>query len=187
VQSFRATVSRYPRGSIAAEVSKAQQNSATGVGVTPALGEGGQCRIREFAPEDLEAVCKIEVESFPYPYPCKLFLAYQALFPEFFLVAECEGSVVGYALAVVERGGRAHVVSIAVTPGCRRRGLGRALMLSLEERFRRFGLSEVVLEVAVGNTAALSLYRSLGYSVVARIPRYYPDGEDAYLMSKKLL
>jgi ribosomal-protein-alanine N-acetyltransferase len=150
-------------------------------------GEGERCRIREFVAEDLGSVCEIEVESFPYPYPCKLFLAYQALFPELFLVAECGGRVVGYALAIAERGGRAHVISIAVAPGFRRRGLGRALMLHLEERFRRLGLVEVVLEVAVSNAAAISLYRSLGYSVVGRIQRYYPDGEDAYLMSKKLL
>ncbi len=145
------------------------------------------CRIREFVPEDLEAVCKIEVESFSYPYPCKLFLVYQVLSPELFLVAECKGRVVGYALAVAERGSRAHVVSIAVTPEYRRWGLGKALMLGLEERFRRLGLGEVVLEVAVSNTAAISLYRSLGYSIVRRIPNYYPDGEDAFLMSKKVL
>jgi len=158
-----------------------------GTETSPTSREEGLCRIREFVPEDLEAVCNIEVESFPYPYPCKLFLAYRALFPELFLVAECEGRVVGYALAVAERGGRAHVVSIAVTPGYRRRGLGKALMLSLEERFRRLGLGEVVLEVAVSNTAAISLYRGLGYSIVRRIPGYYPDGEDAFLMSKKVL
>jgi len=155
---------------------------------TPPIPRGeGLCRIREFVPEDLEAVCNIEVESFSYPYPCELFLVYRVLFPELFLVAECEGRVVGYALAVAERGGRAHVVSIAVTSEYRRRGLGKALILSLEERFRRLGLGEVVLEVAVSNVAAISLYRSLGYSIVRRIPSYYPDGEDAFLMSKKIL
>jgi len=42
----------------------------------------------------------------------------------------------------------------------------------------------MTLEVRVGNDAAKALYRSFGFTVAGRRPRYYTDdGEDAYVMS----
>ncbi|MEM1787876.1 MAG: ribosomal-protein-alanine acetyltransferase, partial [Pyrobaculum sp.] len=33
------------------------------------------------------------------------------------------------------------------------------------------------------NEPAISLYKKLGYVIISVIPRYYSDGEDAYLMA----
>ncbi len=45
---------------------------------------------------------------------------------------------------------------------------------------------EVELEVRESNDPAVSLYRDLGFAVGGVKPDYYGDGEDAYLMQKRL-
>ncbi|MEM1930542.1 MAG: ribosomal protein S18-alanine N-acetyltransferase [Sulfolobales archaeon] len=145
-----------------------------------------QCLIREFKQEDLARVCEIELESFPYPYPCQLFLLFYNLFPQLFLVAECDGVVVGYSVGTIEGGERGHLVSIAIDRAHRGKGLGKALVKEFEARVRSFGVSRVVLEVSVKNEIALALYKKLNYKVISVLPNYYPNGEDAYLMLKEL-
>ncbi|MFR2944431.1 MAG: hypothetical protein ACLTKZ_04420 [Lachnospiraceae bacterium] len=38
----------------------------------------------------------------------------------------------------------------------------------------------------VGNAAAIALYESRGYRKLRVRRKYYPDGEDAFVMSKRL-
>jgi ribosomal protein S18 acetylase RimI-like enzyme len=72
---------------------------------------------------------------------------------------------------------------VAVHPGHRRRGIARRLLASLMGEARRCGLREARLELATDNEEALSLYTGLGFVVVGRRARYYPDGSDALLLS----
>jgi len=76
-----------------------------------------------------------------------------------------------------------HIVSIAVLPEHRRKGLGHALMVEAMKEGRAEGAQEAFLEVRVSNTPAINLYKKLNYKIVSRISRYYADGEDAYLMA----
>jgi len=144
------------------------------------------CKIREVTDNDISKVYDIELKSFKYPYPLYLFIMYLKLFPKLFIVVECEGEIVGYGIAIVESGKMGHIISIAIDPRYRGLGLGKALMKELERRLRSYGVNTVKLEVSVNNHVAINLYKSLGYKVVRRISRYYPDGSDAYLMTKNL-
>ncbi len=142
-------------------------------------------KVRRARLEDLKRVCELEVLCFKNPYPPQLLAMYLALYPELFLVAEENGEVVGYVCGVVRSDGYGHVVSLCVHPSFRRRGIGEALMLSIEDVFRRvFGVCRYRLEVRVSNSPAIKLYRKLGYEVSAVLRSYYLDGEDAYLMIK---
>lgn len=73
------------------------------------------------------------------------------------------------------------VLSLAVEPEHRRRGCGRRLLEALGRACP--GLERMVLEVRVGNADARAFYARLGFRVVGRRPRYYPDGDDALLLS----
>ena len=42
------------------------------------------------------------------------------------------------------------------------------------------------LEVRVTNEPAIALYKKLGFEITRTINGYYSDGEDAYVMTKKL-
>jgi len=97
---------------------------------------------------------------------------------------------------IEERGGmllgriaadEAEVLTLAVTPGARRQGMGTGLLWEAKARMVSHGASVVFLEVAASNVAALSLYRAKGFVEVGRRPRYYADGSDAVVMRARLL
>jgi len=46
--------------------------------------------------------------------------------------------------------------------------------------------SRVKLEVRESNEPALSLYREFGFKLQRTLPRYYDDGEDAYVLVRSL-
>jgi ribosomal-protein-alanine N-acetyltransferase len=76
--------------------------------------------------------------------------------------------------------GEAEVVTLAVDPAFRRRGLGAALTRAGLAAALALGAEEAFLEVAQDNIAAIGLYRSLGFETVGRRPGYYPRiGEPA--------
>jgi ribosomal-protein-alanine N-acetyltransferase len=97
---------------------------------------------------------------------------------------------------IEERGGmllgriaadEAEVLTLAVTPGARRQGMGTGLLREAKARMISHGASVVFLEVAASNVAALSLYRAEGFVEVGRRPRYYADGSNAVVMRARLL
>jgi GNAT superfamily N-acetyltransferase len=56
-----------------------------------------------------------------------------------------------------------NVHDLAVLPGYRGRGIGRALLRAVEDEARRRGASKITLEVLSGNERAKALYLALGY------------------------
>jgi ribosomal-protein-alanine N-acetyltransferase len=147
----------------------------------------GEFRLRPGAPWDLAAVARIERESFADPWPDAALL--QELVPSALrlpLVLEAAGEVVGYLMAW-RTVGELHILNVAVAPSHRRQGLGRRLVDAALDEARRLGLGAVTLEVRPGNTAALALYRELGFVQTGRRPRYYADtGEDALVLTCEL-
>jgi ribosomal-protein-alanine N-acetyltransferase len=66
--------------------------------------------------------------------------------------------------------GSSEILTIAVLPEERRKGIARRLLSDL---VAALGAGPVFLEVAVDNGPALALYRSIGFSVVGRRKDYY--------------
>lgn len=101
--------------------------------------------------------------------------------PGTILVTRSSGFAVGRAAA-----GQAELLTLAVEPGRRRRGEGRAILSAFEARARGLGAAQAVLEVSEGNTPARVLYAGAGWSPVGRRPGYYADGRDALVLRKSL-
>jgi ribosomal-protein-alanine N-acetyltransferase len=81
----------------------------------------------------------------------------------------------------------AHVTNVAVHPRFRGLGLGERMMRELMARAGARGAQRITLEVRRSNTAALNLYRKLGYITEPGAVRkgYYADTlEDAIVMWK---
>ena len=72
-----------------------------------------------------------------------------------------EGALVG-SIMVGFDGHRGLVYYLAVAPGHRRRGLGRALMAAAETWLRERDAPKIQLMVREGNDAALGFYEALG-------------------------
>lgn len=158
----------------------------------------GDYIIRRAVPDDMRAVMDINLRTLPENYTPEFFYIHLRDYPDLFYVAEINGVIVGYIMCRVEYGisdfskhipkpaKKGHVISIAVLPEHRRKGLGRMLMkMSIDGMIKR-NLDEVYLEVRISNEPAITLYKSLGFIIVRRIPGYYSDGEDAYVMSLNL-
>jgi ribosomal protein S18 acetylase RimI-like enzyme len=79
--------------------------------------------------------------------------------------------------------GHTIITTIGVDPDYQRRGLGEQLLREVEARSV---LPRLQLMVRQSNLPALHLYRKLDYAIVETWPRYYEDGEDAYVMEKTL-
>ena len=130
---------------------------------------------------DLQVVAEIERQSFSDPW------SLSALSEEIsrkrshshFRVVRRDHVPVGYVnywLILDE----AHIVNFAVSPACRRTGLGKYLLAKSLEDIRNQGGRQVHLEVRLGNIAAQNLYRQLGFRLVRVRKRYYHDNaEDA--------
>jgi ribosomal protein S18 acetylase RimI-like enzyme len=95
--------------------------------------------------------------------------------------------VVGYALVLYRRGSRrARLYSLAVDPRRRRAGVAAHLLAAAERRARARGFEAVTLEVAAANRAAVTLYRTAGYKLLARLGPYYADGSPGERWIKRL-
>lgn len=69
----------------------------------------------------------------------------------------------------------AEILTLAVLPDWRGRGVGRRLAEEALRGLYRDGARRVFLEVDAGNEAALHLYRSLGFEEVGRRHGYYEE------------
>ena len=101
------------------------------------------------------------------------------------VVLEVGGEVVGVGslwLAPDE----AHITSLAVAGEARRRGHGRRLVRALVALAGSLGMEAITLEVRASNGAARALYAGCGFEEAGERPRYYPDGEDAVIMTRTL-
>jgi len=139
--------------------------------------------IRQSERADLLAVFRIEKAVFHQPWP---FASFERFVGEpGFLVATREDAVVGYAVSdVMPNHGRdiGHLKDIAVHPQAQGEGIGRALLERVLVTLSVEGATVVKLEVRETNDPAQSLYQDVGFEPVRRVPGYYDDGEDAFVM-----
>ncbi len=76
----------------------------------------------------------------------------------------------------------AEILTIAVDPAARRRGLGRQLLEAALKRAALGGARHLFLEVSQGNAAARALYAGAGFERVGQRRSYYRDGSDALIL-----
>ncbi len=145
-------------------------------------------RLRPATLSDLEEMIEIERSSFG-AQSYRRELIEQLLTGHSFhnVIVEERGKRVGYATFLEDaRRKKARLVTIAVRPAYRGRGLAKAMLKFLEQEMAGLGLRSVSLEVGTSNEPAKSLYLSLGYRIEGTIPDYYGEGKDAFYMEKSM-
>jgi len=141
--------------------------------------------IRDMTVDDIEEVVKIEHLSFKTPW------TYEAFLSELtknkvarYRVIEKDKKIVGY-YGIWLLYGEGHITNIAVHPEYRGIGLGNMLLEDIISLSKENGISALTLEVRVGNSVAINLYKKYGFVEVAKRKGYYSDtGEDAIIMWK---
>lgn len=98
------------------------------------------------------------------------------------LDSERQGFVLAWAVP-----GEAEVLTLAVRPESRRRGLGGALMSAAGAEARARHADAMFLEVAEDNQAARAFYARLGFAEAGMRPGYYAGGAvNAVVMRRAL-
>lgn len=82
-------------------------------------------------------------------------------------------------------GGEAEILTLAVAPAVRGRGLGRILLAAAARHAQTLGAANMFLEVGVDNPPALALYAGQGFVRVGQRKAYYGGG-DALIMKAQL-
>lgn len=88
--------------------------------------------------------------------------------PALFLVAVDDNRIVGSAMAGFD-GHRGWVYYVAVHADCRRRGIGTALMKTVEQGLKKISCPKLNLQIRADNHQVQAFYETLGYQVEDRI------------------
>ena len=93
-----------------------------------------------------------------------------------FLLTRPEGFLLGRAVA-----GEAELLTLAVAPQARRKGVGSLLLDDFIAASLARGAEDAFLEVAADNAGAIALYAGRGWQTAGRRRNYYATGIDAIL------
>ena len=141
--------------------------------------------VRDWTDKDIPKIAALEKICFSDAWSEETFVS--AFRSPFFVgvVLEEAGELVAYACATVVFE-ESEIGVVAVAPSFRRKGTGKRLLSELIESAKQKGAERMFLEVRVSNVAALGLYEGAGFERFGVRKKYYPDGEDAFVMKKEL-
>jgi [ribosomal protein S18]-alanine N-acetyltransferase len=80
-----------------------------------------------------------------------------------------------------------HIHHVCTHPGFRRSGFARKLLDRALETARSRGIKKAFLEVAAPNIPAVALYKKAGFALDFIREKYYSSGDDAIVMSKRII
>ena len=145
--------------------------------------------VREARPRDLDAIARLENESFETDRVSRRSLreflraAHRPV-----IAATIDDELAGYALVSLRKTSRAvRIYSLAVDARFARRGVGRALVTACEAYARRHRRAPLTLEVRYDNASAIALYESSGFRQFGEHAHYYADGATALRYEKSLV
>jgi len=136
---------------------------------------------------DARALAEAELVCFSDPWPPQFFVSEILAAGRFNrLLVDPAGSMVAYLFCAWQYL-NLHVLKVATLPEYRRAGLARRLMALSEDHAVEMSGETLTLEVRVSNSEAIALYDALRYERVGTQTAYYQDGEDAVVMTKRIV
>jgi ribosomal-protein-alanine N-acetyltransferase len=129
--------------------------------------------VTEASEDDLVALAEIHEASFPHGWDADtLHGMLRGGMAGLVVRREGDSEPLGFVL-VRTTGKEAEIITIAVAPAARGKGAGCALMDDAIRRLQRDRVERLFLEVSERNSAALALYRALGFRKVGERKAYY--------------
>jgi [ribosomal protein S18]-alanine N-acetyltransferase len=144
-----------------------------------------EIHFRTLTPQDAPELAYCELQIFKYPWSENSLRDCLELVSVEGEAITVKGKIIGYIIiqTVLEE---AHILNIGVLPSHRGRGLGRIMLDRLLKLAVQRHINIIFLEVRSSNRVAQNLYFSLGFAPISARRKYYPDGEDALILMKKL-
>jgi len=132
--------------------------------------------IRALSQNDAPACAAIHAQSFEAGWDASSFEEYinpkNVALGAYDVNTDGVGTLIGFILmgAVTDQ---TDIITIAITPAARRRGIARQLVTAAESRAMARGAALIFLEAAEDNESAIALYRSCGYIPIGSRKNYY--------------
>ncbi len=143
--------------------------------------------VRELRPEDITAVCDIELACFSDPWSLETIKEGIESPFDTWLVLDEEEAVKGYCVFRIIAG-EGELFRIAVLPEYRGGGLAKKLMERLAEYSKEKAVASIFLEVRESNKIARNLYKSYGFEEEGIRKNYYQNpSENAVIMRNHLI
>ena len=101
------------------------------------------------------------------------------------IVASINGIIEGFAKMRFQHK-ESHLMLLGVEPKNRRKGIGKALLSSLEDLCKKKTIKKIKLEVRESNKIAKIFYESLGYQKTKIVNKFYINDENSIMMEKLL-
>jgi len=131
-------------------------------------------RIRDFQPEDSEALVEILKANLQYGDPAtegpEAMARVQQCRAALFLVAEQDGRPIGLIRGVYD-GSKALIHIVSVRPDCQHRGIGTALVREAARRFKERGATNLAVTVPGDD---LGFWKRLSFRMTTRIMFAHP-------------
>ncbi len=150
-------------------------------------------QFREYQPGDLEAMYRLDLACFKGSFQFdRRTMKEAAESPSAIVVIhdDLAGGDIAAFIIVHVLGARkdryAYVVTIDVSPECRRLGIGSGLLGQAEFEAFKAGAGSIGLHVATENTSAIAFYERQLYRRTGVARRFYEAGLDAFVYNKGL-
>jgi ribosomal-protein-alanine N-acetyltransferase len=144
--------------------------------------------LRPMHEAQLPQVIDIERRAYAFPWTEGIFRDCLNVGYSAWIVTGPSDEVLAYAVMSMAVG-EAHVLNLCVEPAYHQQGLGRFLLSHLLAVARAAGMDLMLLEVRKSNSAAIALYRAMGFHKLGVRKAYYPaheGSEDALLLGHSL-
>jgi ribosomal-protein-alanine N-acetyltransferase len=146
-------------------------------------------KLRFASEEDAEALETVHAKAFDNAWTAADIARLMQILGGFSLIAEDHDGVVGFILARV-MADDGEILTLAVAPWARRRGVASALVEAAALEAGRRKARTLFLEVAADNEAALALYERLGFDRAGLRRAYYArrgaPAADAFVLRRPL-
>ena len=142
--------------------------------------------IRQFRPIDTFPVIKLAHKTLVERYNPSLFNFFYETYPKGFLIAEEQHNIVGFIIGAKTSMNTARILMLSVSDKYRRKNIGSELLNNFLKEIFVQNIKHVELEVKVKNDKAILFYNKHGFKIVDTIPKFYQNGESAYIMKLNL-
>jgi ribosomal-protein-alanine N-acetyltransferase len=142
--------------------------------------------IRRVQPQDIFPVITLAYTTLPERYNPSIFSQFYESFPEGFLIAEQDHTILGFLIGVKTTRTTARILMLAVEEDYRKKNLGSTLVKQFLHDMRLFHVTKIDLEVRTTNQGTIEFYKKQGFVLNDTLLNFYQNGEDAYSMSREL-
>ena len=142
--------------------------------------------IRRVQSDDIIPVIALAYDTLPERYHPSIFNQFYESYPQGFLVAYHEQTLIGFIIGLKTTPQAARILMLSVKDLHRKQGIGSALLRQFFKEITHNHVKRVELEVRAINQGALDFYTKQGFIVQEKLSGFYQNGEDAYSMKKEL-